>query len=160
MELVAVLERFLDSQRRSMKLTIEMKSQTGKDPGTLSDPAGASSSDPQREGVPGLPGLAGRGGRGDLLSRPSTGMRRQASKQFMRSGSGGALLGAIDLLSETARVRLGEQRVVGRDRRPEENEKENIAPPGGAAVRAGLPESSHKQEHHRSWTAKERDHEK
>lgn len=32
---------------------------------------------------------------------------RAKLKEFMPSGCGGALLGAIDLLSETARVRLG-----------------------------------------------------
>jgi len=32
---------------------------------------------------------------------------RASLEQAMRSGSGGALLGAIDLLSETARARLG-----------------------------------------------------
>ena len=30
-------------------------------------------------------------------------------EHYMRSGSGGALLGAVDLLSETARVRLGQK---------------------------------------------------
>jgi quinol monooxygenase YgiN len=33
---------------------------------------------------------------------------RASLEQYMRSGSGGALLGAVDLLSETARVRFGQ----------------------------------------------------
>ena len=33
---------------------------------------------------------------------------RASLEQALRSGSGGAFLGAVDLLSETARVRLGE----------------------------------------------------
>ena len=33
---------------------------------------------------------------------------RESLEQYMRSGSGGALLGALDLLSEKAKVRLGQ----------------------------------------------------
>ena len=85
---------------------------------------------------------------------------RSSLEQSIRSGSGGAFLGAVDLLAETARVRLGRGFAWEGIDAPEANEKENIAPHGGAAVRAGLPERRHKQDHHHSRTAKERDHEK
>lgn len=51
----------------------------------------------------------------------------QASlENYIRSSNGGALLGAIDLLSETSRVRIDDAPWEG-NRHPEENEKEKVS---------------------------------
>ena len=82
------------------------ESETREDPGALSDPAGAAPNDTQGEGVPRQPGLAGRRGWAGLFLSVNWDTR-SSFEQAVRSGSGGAFLGAVELLAETARVRIG-----------------------------------------------------
>ena len=55
---------------------------------------------------------------GTSFSSPVSGMDREASTVYMRSGSGSALFGAIDLLGESARVRTDSDVRWGKGSRP------------------------------------------
>jgi len=90
-----------------MELTIEIKNQTGKVSGALSDVIRTPSNDSPGERMQGVPGLPGRGGWRGFLSFGSMGSAGEL-KHYLRSTNGLALLGAIDFLSERAAVKTGQ----------------------------------------------------
>ena len=111
-----------------MELTIEIRARPGKFQELYQTLQALLPTIRKRERMPGLPDLPGHGGRGGLLSFGRLGSTGKPGTLYaVRQRQ--ALLGADRPVERNGKGQDRPGFAVGGDRYPEENEKEDIAPP-------------------------------